>query len=251
VSRKIGRNDPCPCGSGKKHKKCCLGRVRPAPSQLLTPSRSPMASPVEEGRFRIEPGSYAVGAGLHAPAIAGFKRTDDGEWEYYFVLVNPDEGVLGREHAQMTAARHLREAVEEKTRGGSDVEMALALRSAGYVKVEDFLVAESEDDEGFTLYQTGYDEGLGYNPRARAALLGIVDKQLRANDPPEARQAFERMIREGLSEKEAKVRIGALVAGEIFGIVRGRRKFDDEGYVEALKRLPELPENLIDGGLAD
>ena len=26
---KIGRNDPCPCGSGKKYKKCCCkGRVR-------------------------------------------------------------------------------------------------------------------------------------------------------------------------------------------------------------------------------
>ena len=24
--RKIGRNEPCPCGSGKKYKKCCLGR---------------------------------------------------------------------------------------------------------------------------------------------------------------------------------------------------------------------------------
>ena len=23
---KIGRNDPCPCGSGKKYKRCCLGR---------------------------------------------------------------------------------------------------------------------------------------------------------------------------------------------------------------------------------
>lgn len=23
VSRKIGRNDPCPCGSGKKYKQCC------------------------------------------------------------------------------------------------------------------------------------------------------------------------------------------------------------------------------------
>ncbi|MBI4473316.1 MAG: DUF1186 domain-containing protein [Acidobacteria bacterium] len=23
---KIGRNDACPCGSGKKYKKCCLGR---------------------------------------------------------------------------------------------------------------------------------------------------------------------------------------------------------------------------------
>ncbi len=24
IVTKIGRNDPCPCGSGKKHKKCCL-----------------------------------------------------------------------------------------------------------------------------------------------------------------------------------------------------------------------------------
>ena len=23
---KIGRNDPCPCGSGKKYKKCCLDK---------------------------------------------------------------------------------------------------------------------------------------------------------------------------------------------------------------------------------
>ena len=24
VDKKVGRNDPCPCGSGKKYKKCCL-----------------------------------------------------------------------------------------------------------------------------------------------------------------------------------------------------------------------------------
>ena len=23
-TKKVGRNDPCPCGSGKKYKKCCL-----------------------------------------------------------------------------------------------------------------------------------------------------------------------------------------------------------------------------------
>ena len=28
-----GRNDPCPCGSGKKYKKCCLGKDRPQPEQ--------------------------------------------------------------------------------------------------------------------------------------------------------------------------------------------------------------------------
>ncbi len=25
-SKKIGRNDPCPCGSGKKYKQCCLNK---------------------------------------------------------------------------------------------------------------------------------------------------------------------------------------------------------------------------------
>ncbi|MCA9555941.1 MAG: SEC-C domain-containing protein, partial [Myxococcales bacterium] len=24
---KVGRNDPCPCGSGKKYKKCCGARA--------------------------------------------------------------------------------------------------------------------------------------------------------------------------------------------------------------------------------
>lgn len=23
-----GRNDPCPCGSGKKYKKCCMGKMK-------------------------------------------------------------------------------------------------------------------------------------------------------------------------------------------------------------------------------
>jgi preprotein translocase subunit SecA len=26
IGPKVGRNDPCPCGSGKKYKKCCLGK---------------------------------------------------------------------------------------------------------------------------------------------------------------------------------------------------------------------------------
>ena len=26
VRKKVGRNDPCPCGSGKKYKKCCLDK---------------------------------------------------------------------------------------------------------------------------------------------------------------------------------------------------------------------------------
>jgi len=37
----IGRNDPCPCGSGKKYKKCC-GAVMPL-KQVSAPARAPGA----------------------------------------------------------------------------------------------------------------------------------------------------------------------------------------------------------------
>jgi len=26
ADEKVGRNDPCPCGSGRKYKKCCFGK---------------------------------------------------------------------------------------------------------------------------------------------------------------------------------------------------------------------------------
>lgn len=37
MSKKIGRNDPCPCGSGKKYKHCCLGR-----SKVVTGNQTPI-----------------------------------------------------------------------------------------------------------------------------------------------------------------------------------------------------------------
>lgn len=48
---KVGRNEPCPCGSGKKYKKCCLGkdeearRVAQAPEPLAPPPSDPHLAP--------------------------------------------------------------------------------------------------------------------------------------------------------------------------------------------------------------
>lgn len=36
MDQKIGRNDPCPCGSGKKYKQCCLNKKAPATKRKLT-----------------------------------------------------------------------------------------------------------------------------------------------------------------------------------------------------------------------
>ena len=30
LAKKVGRNDPCPCGSGKKFKACCMRKQSPA-----------------------------------------------------------------------------------------------------------------------------------------------------------------------------------------------------------------------------
>ncbi len=34
MKTKIGRNDPCPCGSGLKYKKCCFGKEQPVPAPV-------------------------------------------------------------------------------------------------------------------------------------------------------------------------------------------------------------------------
>jgi len=34
MNQKIGRNDPCPCGSGKKYKSCCLPKQSAGPRSL-------------------------------------------------------------------------------------------------------------------------------------------------------------------------------------------------------------------------
>jgi len=37
MPEKIGRNDPCPCGSGKKYKNCCMGKDGQKLAELLDP----------------------------------------------------------------------------------------------------------------------------------------------------------------------------------------------------------------------
>jgi|GEM_PF-3460108 len=43
---RVGRNDPCPCGSGKKYKKCCHGKADAAQSQRWSTDDQPPAAEV-------------------------------------------------------------------------------------------------------------------------------------------------------------------------------------------------------------
>ncbi len=53
---KIGRNESCPCGSGKKYKKCCLGQEAPTKAPPVGAERAPapVATPTDS---RLAPGA--------------------------------------------------------------------------------------------------------------------------------------------------------------------------------------------------
>jgi len=48
---KLGRNDPCSCGSGKKYKNCCLGKSVFQPSEPSTAEFGQLAALSKEGRY--------------------------------------------------------------------------------------------------------------------------------------------------------------------------------------------------------
>lgn len=48
---KIGRNQPCPCGSGKKYKHCCFSKDQAARAQPAAHTEQHLAAPSEHGFF--------------------------------------------------------------------------------------------------------------------------------------------------------------------------------------------------------
>jgi len=73
-------------------------------------------------------------------------------------------------------------------------------------------------------------------------ILDVVDNQIRDLNPPATKETFDRLVGEGVTQDEARRLIGSVVASEIFDILKHEQPYDEERYVKALKKLPELPE---------
>jgi len=80
-----------------------------------------------------------------------------------------------------------------------------------------------------------YEEG--YNPYLKAAILEVVENQLRENNPPETRQTFERLLAAGYSRQQAMEMIGAAVVEEIWNVLHEKKPFDHARFVESLEKL--------------
>jgi len=80
-----------------------------------------------------------------------------------------------------------------------------------------------------------------YNPRLQKAIFDVIDKQIKEDDPPETRETFNRLVREGHSKTETRKLIGCAVVVEIYDIMKHQKPFDRERFVGNLGRLPDLP----------
>jgi hypothetical protein len=128
---KIGRNDSCPCSSGKKYKRCCAIKEAEMRRREL-PS----------GRFRYEPGSYGSPNLGYMPSIICYKETDPESWTEHICLVKPDVTLVEENSATAIAQEHLAAASRLQAEGGGDPrEFALSLRHEGYKAVSDFRIA--------------------------------------------------------------------------------------------------------------
>ncbi len=75
----------------------------------------------------------------------------------------------------------------------------------------------------------------------REQLLEAVEQQIKSNDPPETRQTYERLINEGYDDDQIRQMISACMLVETYEVVRSKRPYDNQRYINMLKNLPAEP----------
>ena len=76
----------------------------------------------------------------------------------------------------------------------------------------------------------------------RDGFLSSIVNQISTNDPPEARQTYDRLRGEGRSDTEALQLMGIVLKNEMQKMISESRGFSNERYVALLQKLPDIEE---------
>ncbi len=82
-----------------------------------------------------------------------------------------------------------------------------------------------------------YNEGTPYNPHLKAAILEVVENQIRDDNPPETRQTLERLLAAGYSPQQAIEMIGSSLVEEIWAVLHDHKPFDQARFAALLEQL--------------
>ncbi|MFP4029573.1 MAG: SEC-C metal-binding domain-containing protein [Candidatus Brocadiia bacterium] len=137
---RTGRNDPCPCGSGKKYKKCCLpeDRKKPEPDSPRDASPSPPepAPPAPETgeEITITAGAQQIGElGFLSCICLGVSR-QSGQTDEAGTLVDPDKLYATRDAAERKGENQIG-GMSQKVPAAAREEIRESLRDLGYMPI--------------------------------------------------------------------------------------------------------------------
>jgi tetratricopeptide (TPR) repeat protein len=155
---KPGRNDPCPCGSGNKYKKCCLAKDEAAERDGLAEAQAQRESQAAERRLEVKQLKSALAARL-----AGADHADGGDELTGASNAVVDMVKAGKLDEAEAAARALLARYPEVHDGWDRLGMVHEKRGNAreaadcYRRVLDFLAQHPDytDDDGLERLYTG------------------------------------------------------------------------------------------------
>jgi hypothetical protein len=77
------------------------------------------------------------------------------------------------------------------------------------------------------------------NEKLKEQVLEIVKNQISNNDPEETKATFERLKKEGINESVAFQLIGQCLALELFDVLKFKRPYNRDRYINNLNLLPK------------
>ena len=77
--------------------------------------------------------------------------------------------------------------------------------------------------------------------KVRDEIFQVIKNQLDANDPPETKIIYDRLISLGYNEFETNQLIGQCIAVEIFDVLKHKKPYNKNRYIKNLNQLPKEP----------
>lgn len=199
----MSRNAPCPCGSGKKHKHCCLGRTAPKRGAVAgTGGPGPMLTAAAEAHRAGQPGRAIplyrrslAAEGPRVDALAGLGQAlaevgaipEAAEALGKAVRLDPRNADL---HVALSSLLSLDRRLDE---GLVHAERAVALRpgsAAAQIALGNCLERRNRIEEATAAAR----RALAAAPNEPRALLLLATLERRGGDEEAARQRLERLI---------------------------------------------------------
>jgi len=181
------RNDPCPCGSGLKFKKCCMGNPTPLPVANIKDGSEDMNSMIQDGYALIEDRDEAEACTLWLKA-----------WDILKTRVTPENKSIEEAEVLIDGEQYLFNWVQ-------DLEMGLANAAIDHPDFHDQRIRYCR--EFIQLFP-------GSVEIVKHMKLALADSLFQAGKQAEAEQEYKRIVAEYPKYPWGYIHWGDFYAGE-------------------------------------